>query len=98
MSGDPYIEHSPNVPKGAKNLFEGYQKHYGSPEPPKGRVVRMIAEGDVVLAHNLYVYPGNKEIVSVELVRVWDDKFVEHWDIQEPVPPPEMFKNKNGMY
>lgn len=101
MSEDPYVEHSPNVPEGIKNLFDAYQKHYDSPKPPRGEVLRMIAEGDLVLAHNLYVYPdntGDKEILSVDIFRVWDEKFVEHWGVQEPVQPPEMIKNSNGMY
>jgi predicted SnoaL-like aldol condensation-catalyzing enzyme len=32
------------------------------------------------------------------LLRLWDDKIVEHWDVHTPVPPPEEFQHPNGMY
>lgn len=98
VSASPYIEHSPHVAKGTKNLFEAYQKHYDSPDPPKGKVIRIMAEGDLVMAYNSYMFPRNKEIVACHLFRVWDGKIVEHWDIHTPVPPPEEFQHPNGMY
>ena len=98
MSESQYIEHSPHVPEGTKNLFEAYQKHYNSPESPKGKVIYTIAEGDIVMAFNSYIFPDSPEIVVCHLLRVWDDKVVEHWDIHTPVPPPEKFEHPNGMY
>lgn len=98
LSDSTYIEHSPHVPEGTKNLFEAYQKHYNSPELPKGKVVYTIAEGDIVMAFNSYIFPGSPEIVVCHLLRVWDGKVVEHWDIHTPVPPPEEFQHPNGMY
>jgi len=65
---------------------------YGSKEPPKGKVIYMIAEGDLVMAFNSYMYPGNKENVACQFVRVKDGEIVKHWDIHTPVPPPEEFQ------
>lgn len=98
MSDSPYIEHSPHVPEGTQNLFEAYKKHYDSPGPPKGKVIHTFAEGDLVMAFNSYIYPENPEFVVCHLMRVWDGKIVEHWDIHTPVPPPEEFQHPNGMY
>jgi predicted SnoaL-like aldol condensation-catalyzing enzyme len=58
----------------------------------------MIAEGDLVMSFNSYIYPGNHGIVVCHLLRVWDDMIVEHWDIHTPVPPSEEFQHPNGMY
>ena len=52
----------------------------------------MIAEGDLVMAFNSYMYPGNKENVACQFVRVKDGEIVKHWDIHTPVPPPEEFQ------
>jgi predicted SnoaL-like aldol condensation-catalyzing enzyme len=79
-------------------LFEAYQKHYDSKEPPKGKVIYMIVEGDLVMAFNSYMYPGNKENVACHFLRVWDGEIVEHWDIHTQVPPSEEFQHPNGMY
>lgn len=98
MSETTYIEHSPHVPEGTKNLFEAYQKYYDSPEPPKGKVIFTIAEGDIVIAFNSYIFPGNPEVVVCHILRIWDNKIVEHWDIHTPVPPQEEFQHPNGMY
>jgi predicted SnoaL-like aldol condensation-catalyzing enzyme len=98
MSEDPYIEHSSHIPEGTENLIESYQKHYDSPDPPIGKVIHLIAEADLVLTYNSYIFPGQEEIVVGHLLRIWDDKIVEHWDVHTPVPPPEEFQNPNGMY
>lgn len=98
MSDTPYIEHSIHVPVGTKNLFEAFQKHYNSQEPLKGKVIHTIADGDLVMAFNSYIYPENLEVVVCHLMRVWDGKIVEHWDIHTPVPPSEEFQHPNGMY
>jgi predicted SnoaL-like aldol condensation-catalyzing enzyme len=98
MSESPYIEHSSHIPKGIKNLIESYQKHYDSPGPPTGKVIHLLAEADLVLAYNSYIFPEHDEIVVGHLLRIWDDKIVEHWDVHTPVPPPEEFQHPNGMY
>ena len=52
---------------------------------------RVIAEGDLVVAHNTYNNArlfGGENLVSFDVFRVKDGQVVEHWDNLTPVMPP----------
>jgi len=59
-------------------------------------VVRLIAEGDLVVAHALFkINADDRGTAVVDIYRVAAGMLVEHWDVKEPVP--ETSANGNSM-
>ncbi|MEO6089494.1 MAG: nuclear transport factor 2 family protein [Umezawaea sp.] len=92
-----YIQHNPLAPDGAdalKNL--GSALHQQFPDA-KYNVKRIIAEGDLVLAHsNVVIAPGTLGSAVVDIFRFQDGKIAEHWDTGQGVPPTTV--NGNDMF
>lgn len=44
----------------------------------------MIAEGDYVMIHSRYSNPDGSAIVVVDIMRIKDGVFEEHWDLIQP--------------
>ena len=60
-------------------------------------IKRVIAEDDVVVAHNLVkLKPEDRGMAGVDIFRLLDGKIVEHWDVRQPVP--EKSANDNTMF
>lgn len=84
-----YIQHNPMVPTGAAAVigFLPSLKESGL----KLSTHRLIAEGDMVVAHNLYENAqafGAETLVAFDVFRVADGKLVEHWDNLAPLTAP----------
>jgi predicted SnoaL-like aldol condensation-catalyzing enzyme len=84
---EDYIQHNPSVGNGRATL----QAFLGPilERLPEARftVVRLIAEGDLVVAHTLFqTSPGDRGMVVVDIYRVEDGRLAEHWDVKEAVP------------
>jgi predicted SnoaL-like aldol condensation-catalyzing enzyme len=61
------------------------------PEDTKIETIRLLADGDYVVAHSEFVSSGSK--VAFDIFRFENGKIVEHWDnIQDKCPAP----NKSG--
>lgn len=97
------IQHNQEEPDGSKGLVEFFEKNYWS----KGvkmdaKIIRIIAEGDLVFTQSRWAPPGNNEPFAKgsfaigDIYRVKDGKLVEHWDIGQPVP--ESSVNGNSMF
>lgn len=57
----------------------------------------ILGEGNFVLSVSEGKWSG--EYVSFyDLFKVENGKFVEHWDVIEPIPPQEEWKNQNGKF
>lgn len=55
----------------------------GLPDDFRHERVRLLGEGDLVVAHGLYHRLGPKPIAACDLWRVADGRIVEHWDGHE---------------
>src|ERR1700761_4240070 len=85
---DDYIQHSSTLKDGKVGLLESinYLKNLpGPPEDALSPIGRMIAEGDLVMAH-LDVAFGGKHLAVIDIFRIKDGKLIEHWDVVQEVP------------
>ena len=94
---EAYIQHNPNVADGRQafiDAFTAFLKKY--PErswTPK----RIFVDGDYVIVHGLYKNSAaERGSAAVDIFRVKDGKFDEHWDVQQPVP--EKAANTHPMF
>lgn len=82
---DPnYIQHNPRMPNGL-----GFFRQVIPSLKPDFRYEPgfVMEDGEFVMIHGRYTGWGEKPVVGVDIFRVRDGKFVEHWDvIQEEVP------------
>lgn len=73
-----YIQHSAHIPPGREGLFNLVR---GLPPEMKYENGRIIAEGDYVMAHARYTRPEGANWIVVDVMRVKDGVFEEHWDV-----------------
>ena len=58
---------------------------------------RVLVDGDLVAIHSHVTSgPGDRGMAVVDIFRAQDGKFVEHWDVIQPVP--ENAANANTMF
>ena len=78
-----YLQHEPGVPPGREGLKQLIRNAAGrSPQPPPLR--HLIAEGDIVVAHQIAPGPdpnGPLAGEGVDIFRVADGVLVEHWGV-----------------
>lgn len=77
-----YKQHSQLVGDGIEN-FRALASNL--PSDFEYEPVRVLAEGNLVLAHGIYHGFGPASLVAFDVFRVEDDKIVEHWDALTPV-------------
>jgi predicted SnoaL-like aldol condensation-catalyzing enzyme len=90
-----YIQHSGHIPPGREGLF-GLVKVF-----PTGTVWDhgiIMAEGDYVMVHSRYSLPDGSAIVVVDIMRIRDGIFQEHWDVTEPALTEAESKSKRPMF
>jgi predicted SnoaL-like aldol condensation-catalyzing enzyme len=73
-----YIQHDPQVPSGLA-AAQAFLRGIG---PVDITTHRMLADGDLVLAHFTA-----QHLVGAEIFRIADDKIVERWGILQEIPP-----------
>lgn len=82
---DPgYIQHNPRMPNG----LDFFRKIIPALKPDfRYEPGLVIEDGEFVMIHGRYTGWADKPVVGVDIFRVKDGRFVEHWDvIQEEVP------------
>jgi predicted SnoaL-like aldol condensation-catalyzing enzyme len=92
-----YIQHAPAAADGLSGLrafIEGERAK--NPKNVTFDVKRMFADGDHVIVHHHVHWEGFRGVAVVDILRVAGDKFVEHWDVIQPIP--EISKNNNTMF
>jgi len=95
--GDTYIQHNPMAPDGADALFAFIGPFFDANPEASIDVKRVAAEGDLVWIHyNNKPTPDARGLAVVDILRMEDGKFVEHWDVVQPVP--ETAANDNTMF
>jgi len=57
----------------------------------------ILGEGNFVLSVSEGRYGGDY-VSFYDLFRMENGKFVEHWDVIEPIQPREKWKNQNGKF
>ncbi len=91
-----FVQHNPTIadgPEGVKALLQmlasqGVQKQ-------KIEFKHIIAENDIVILHSRYEMAG-KEWRFIDIYRLENNKFVEHWDAMMQMP--EKRANNNLMF
>ena len=72
-----YIQHSSHIEPGRDGLFNLVKS---LPTGSKWEHGIMMAEGDYMMIHSRYSNPDGSAIVVVDIMRIKDGVFVEHWD------------------
>jgi predicted SnoaL-like aldol condensation-catalyzing enzyme len=98
FDGDNYIQHNPMIPDqlsglgatlealGKQGIFLKYDKIHNV--LGDGNFVLVVSEGHFGKSYNAFY----------DLFRVENNKIAEHWDVIEPIPAKESWKNNNGKF
>ena len=96
LLAEDYIQHNPNLPTGAAAIVGAVPalKEAGLTVETH----RIFSEGDFVVMHNTYAnadFLGAPTLVAVDILRMEDGVFVEHWDNLQA--PPETTASGRSM-
>jgi predicted SnoaL-like aldol condensation-catalyzing enzyme len=92
---EEYIQHNPDIQNGQEILRDimGWIK-----TDFKYELSLVIGEGEYVMVHGRYTGWSEKPMVAIEIFRVKNGKFIEHWDVMQEEVPAEMTASKNAMF
>jgi predicted SnoaL-like aldol condensation-catalyzing enzyme len=95
-----YIQHDPNSGTGRDATIEALAAHMQRSPGMSHDIKRVIyGEDRTVAVHYHFRHaPEQRGLAVVDLFRIEHGYLVEHWDIIQPIPEPETFKNNNGMF
>jgi len=98
FDGDNYIQHNPMIPdqvSGLKAAIGEFAKQGLFLKIDK--IHRVLGEGNFVLVVSEGHF-GKDHDAFYDLFRVENSKIAEHWDVIEPIPAKENWKNNNGKF
>ena len=92
-----YIQHTPRIADGRDAVLAYFAKRFETYPDFKMEIKRTSADGDLVWMH-LHVKrsPDERGAAVINVFRMKDGKFIEHWNVGQPVP--ETTKNENTMF
>ena len=90
-----YIQHSAHIEPGRAGLFALVKSLPAASRWEHGII---MAEGDYVMVHSRYSNPDGTAIVVVDIMRMKDGKFEEHWDVIQPEASEAESKSKRPMF
>ncbi|UZF23894.1 nuclear transport factor 2 family protein [Ralstonia pseudosolanacearum] len=94
---EPYIQHNPKSASGVDAFRIGMKAIVSAVPNRRYDIQRVFVDGDFVILHSHVTSgPGDRGVVIVDIYRAANGKFVEHWDVMQPVP--EESANGNTMY
>ncbi|MFD4836334.1 nuclear transport factor 2 family protein [Achromobacter sp. NPDC058515] len=92
-----YTQHNPYMRDGVGPMVDFFPPYFEQHPQAIVEIKRVIAEGDLVVIHNLWRdSPEDRGQAVVDIFRVENGKIVEHWDVSQEIP--ENPANKNGMF
>ncbi|MGE8657755.1 MAG: nuclear transport factor 2 family protein [Achromobacter sp.] len=95
--GKNYVQHNPYMRDGIEPMVDFFPHYFEQHPQASVDIKRVIAEGDLVMIHNLWrESPEDRGQAVVDIFRVENGKIVEHWDVSQEIP--ENPANKNGMF
>jgi len=93
FAGDRYAQHNPQVADGLSGLGAALESMASMGLTMKyDRVHRVLGEGNFALTMSEGQFAG-QHVAFYDLFRVEDGLIAEHWDVIEPIPPREQWKN-----
>ena len=95
-----YIQHYPNSATGRDGTIVALDAHMKR-SPGMSHDIKRVIHGDdglVAVHYHFRHAPDQRGLAVVDLFRIEGGYLVEHWDIIQPIPDAETFKNKNGMF
>jgi len=94
---DDYRQHNPFVPDGKAAVVAYFTQYFKENPQARSRIVRSVAEGDLVWLHvHATQTPDDSGRAVVDVFRVQDGRIVEHWDVIQAVPAQPA--NNNTMF
>jgi predicted SnoaL-like aldol condensation-catalyzing enzyme len=92
-----YIQHSPHLADGRDAVLSLFERRFKNRPEITTSVKRTASEGDLVWIHQ-HVKRTPKDLgrAVINIFRMKDGKFAEHWNLGQAVP--EKSKNNNTMF
>ena len=95
--GAVYIQHNPRAPDGPAAILDLFSLLSREHPDMSIEIKRVAADGDLVWVHYHAKNDANdRGRAVVDILRFADGKFVEHWDVSQPVPAESA--NNNTMF
>ena len=93
---DPsYVQHNPRMPNG----LDFFRKMIPALKPDfRYEPGLVIEDGEFVMIHGRYTGWTDKPMVGVDIFRVKDGRFVEHWDVIQEEVPAALTATGNAMF
>ena len=92
-----YIQHSPHVEDGRDAVLKLFERRFNNHSETTTSIKRTASQGDLVWMHqHVQRSPEDRGRAVVNIFRMEDGKFAEHWNVIQAVP--EKSKNDNGMF
>jgi predicted SnoaL-like aldol condensation-catalyzing enzyme len=97
---DPgYIQHKPIIPNGPEGVLNFVRGEYKRAPHHKVQIIRCFVDGDYVILHvHVHLMPMEPDRAVMDIFRCKDGKLIEHWDVDQEVPPPEVFVHTNSIF
>ena len=96
--GETYIQHTPWLPDGKEAVLEVFASRLERNPEKTIEIKRVAADGDLVWIH-LHSKQNAEDALGIAVVNIFrmqDGKFVEHWNVVQAVP--EESANNNTMF
>ena len=95
--GETYIQHTPTVPDGRDAVLDYFAARFENYPDFSIDIKRTGADDDLVWMHlHAKSSPDSLGYAVINIFRMEDGKFVEHWNVGQPVPEESL--NDNTMF